>query len=57
MSASTLEGLVASWRRPLAGARQRANTNEDFREIRLEEEVRNRCADELAALLRKEKKP
>lgn len=48
---AAVEALATHWKRPLAGSRQRANTNDDFREIAHAEDIYRACADGLRATL------
>jgi hypothetical protein len=48
---AAVEALAGRWKKPLNGARQRANTGDDFAAIADIERVRGECADDLRAAL------
>jgi hypothetical protein len=46
-----IEKLCDDLDKPLAGARQRANTGQDFADVIIEEDCRNKMAAKLRAIL------
>lgn len=46
-----VEAIVVELKRPLIGARQKANTGDDFAEISTEERIRRECASKVSAAI------